>query len=432
MNCEILETLYVKSNGDILCNDDAGEQKLLGRVIPEDPGWNISSVLESGSYQHIRSSLCGGVVPWPDLCPACAFLRKEESFSDLLKEKRLRKLQIEPSLACNLCCPCCANSLQLQSRAKPHLMDLKLITRLLGSLSENGYQISEIEYCGQGEPLMNPYFANYVKTARQVYPAARQRLITNGNFDYQKTIAGEFIEEIIVSCDGAYQASYEKYRVRGNIERVFRFMNDIPAENNERKQLRIWKYILFEFNDRDEELITAQHLAQSLGIDTLMFVFTHSPFKSLRYPPEAASHLPILFPNVVTSLTPIIFNRDIVRAIEIKENKRLFSKPSSLKIAVDEVSVARNGYVTIRGWILAEEAVESLHIALDKKPLGEARLGLPRLDVYQAFPRHNNRESGFVLTAPFSSRMSGKHKLTLAAHEYSAKRAQRKSFTIEF
>lgn len=57
MNCDILSTLYVKSNGEILCNDDFGERVSLGscRQSADDP--DIHQTLNNDRYQHIREAL---------------------------------------------------------------------------------------------------------------------------------------------------------------------------------------------------------------------------------------------------------------------------------------------------------------------------------------------------------------------------------------
>ncbi|MFZ5863098.1 MAG: radical SAM protein [Nitrospirota bacterium] len=311
MNCEILETIYVRSNGDIPCDCDKGEQVLLGTVAHLDPSWDIQKVLTNDQYTHMRATLSAGVVPWGEVCNSCAWLRTNEPFSDNLSQRKIRKIQLEPSLACNLECPCCSNKTQRQTRAKPFLMEIEAFDGLLKSLRKNSYTVGEIEYCGQGDPLMHPRFAEFVRTARDSYPETRQRVITNGNFDYGKATAGEFIDEIVVSCDGVFQKSYAQYRIGGNVDEVIRFMKDIPKTVAGKKQNIMWKYILFEFNDSDEEITAAQHLAQSMGIDTLMFVVTHSRFKSIKYRPETIATLPILFPNVTTNLTTQLLQIDL-------------------------------------------------------------------------------------------------------------------------
>lgn len=432
MNCEILETLYVKSNGDVLCNDDAGEQVLLGRVVSDDPSWNIDELFSNSQYSRIRESLSSGLPPWEGICSHCAFLRAEESFADLLSNRQIRKIQIEPSLACNLSCPCCNNANQVRTRPRPFRMDFQVFQLLLSQLSERGYSVEEIEYCGQGEPLMHPLFPNFVDQARRYFPNIRQRLITNGNFDYQRTIQGRYIDEIYVSCDGVFQESYEKYRVGGEVEKAISFMREVPKDVFGRKQTLIWKYILFEFNDGDRELIAAQKLAQSIGVDVLLFVFTHSAYRSQKYLPELAANLPILYPNVATNMTTYIFNRDMLYAKPLSRPPSRFSRwRSSFRAAVDEVSLFKNQVVTIRGWVLSRQKVSSVEVRIDNRPVGSSNVRLPRLDVFEAFPSFDEKRSGFALSAQIEQELVGRHEVTVIAHSDS-QRQEKAKFLFDF
>jgi len=311
MNCEILKTIYVRSNGDIPCNCDTGEQVILGNISTENPLWDIQEIFENESYTNIRKDLSSGQIPWGDICTKCAFFRRDEPFSESLPHRKLRKIHLEPTLACNLECPGCSNSTQIKTRPKPHLMKIEMLETLFRSLSKNSYSVEEILYSGQGDPLMHPKFSEFVKIIREYCPTTRQTLCTNGNFDYWKTTQGRFIDTIYVSCDGVFQENYEKYRVRGEVNKPIQFMKEVAKAGSKGKQQLIWKYILFEFNDSEEELIAAQKLANSIGVDTLLFVFTHSKYKSFQYPPERVSNLPIIYPNVTTNLTPHFSNKDL-------------------------------------------------------------------------------------------------------------------------
>src|SRR5205823_5779169 len=148
-----------------------------------------------------------------------------------------------------------------------------------------------------------------------------------------------------------------------------------------RRQRRVWKYILFEFNDSDAEICAAQELAQQIGVDTLLFIFTDSAFRSTRWTPRNAALFPRLFPNVLVHGTPTV-DRGHSRAAS-----RVGHAPWSrlLRIAattchVDEVVVS-DSHLNLRGWAHARLPITRMDVAVDAEPVGQAHLGLPRLDV---------------------------------------------------
>lgn len=214
-------------------------------------------------------------------------------------------MQVEASLACNLRCPGCSNGRQIRTRPKPFVLPEQTLAALVRALREERYQVDEVEYCGQGEPLLHPRFPELVDLVRSSLPEARRRVITNGNVDYSAATGRRPLDEIFVSCDGVRQPSYEKYRVRGDVEMALRFMADVPPVLDGVPQTLVWKYILFEFNDSDAEIAEAQRRAQDLGVDQLLFVFTHSAFRSTRWTVANAAEFPMLYPNVTTSATPV-------------------------------------------------------------------------------------------------------------------------------
>jgi len=396
MNCEILETLYIRSNGDIPCHDDAGETILLGRVEPDNPDWDILTVFDHPFYQHIRTALRNGAAPWPETCASCALLRPYKPFTDRLSERRIRTLQVEPSLACHLSCPGCSQSAQIRTRPKPHLMSLALFDRALGSLRRGAFRMNEVEYCGQGEPLLHPSFPRFVETSREQAPEARQRLITSGNFDYWKATGGVPLDEIFVSCDGLYPENHVKYRLGGDVRLPLAFMREAPRQAQGCRQTILWKYILFEFNDSDDEIRSAQQTAQDLEVDVLLFVFTHSAYKSQRYTAANASEFPLLFPNVMTNATPV-HDRDLIEAVAEGEtglaNRHHWDDGMCVLDQVAEVG----GAIYVRGWALAQRPIEAIQVELHGHPIGRARLSLFRPDVFRDHPQFGNRNSGFDL-----------------------------------
>ncbi|HCX87853.1 MAG TPA: hypothetical protein DG761_07495 [Gammaproteobacteria bacterium] len=151
MNCDILSTLYVKSNGEILCNDDFGERISLGSCRANDAATSIHDTLNNDRYKNIRAALQDGKTPWPDVCEHCSFFRPDEPYSnDLIKDRIIQKIQFESSLACALKCPHCSNLMQIKTRSGARHFSPENMSDLLQDLKKNEYQIRSIEYCGQG------------------------------------------------------------------------------------------------------------------------------------------------------------------------------------------------------------------------------------------------------------------------------------------
>jgi hypothetical protein len=104
--------------------------------------------------------------------------------------------------------------------------------------------------------------------------------------DIEDLAAGPLIDLIIFSIDGARQDSYQRYRVNGDLHRALVNMEALVracerAGTAKRVEI-IWQYILFEWNDSDEEVAEARQRAAEMGVP-LKWVFTHSEGASKRY-----------------------------------------------------------------------------------------------------------------------------------------------------
>ncbi|RLB64886.1 MAG: hypothetical protein DRI90_03520 [Deltaproteobacteria bacterium] len=406
MDCDILRTLYLKCNGEVLCNDDVGECVSLGAVDAQDPSWSIAQVFDNDKYAHIRASLVSGRVPWDGICQRCAFLRPGIPLRDQLAQRVITKLQVEPSLACNLHCRCCTNREQRKTRSKPHQMPLATYERTLQSLQDEGYSLENIEYCGQGEPLTHPKFHEFVALGRRWFPEARQRLITNGNFDYRATTRGVPLDEIYVSCDGVRQQSYEQYRQNGKVDQALQFMSDAAATVDSRQQSVVWKYILFEFNDSADELREAQLTAARLGIDTLLFTVTSSEHRSQTYTLDTLAELEIVSPNVHVDQCATYHegaaygHRQAARFVPEGMGSWLPARrrPPS-RAHLDEVVSLPGNTLTLRGWAAATKRLTHVQIFCDDQLVGSAKLSAIRDDVFEVHRHFMNQRAGFYLSA---------------------------------
>lgn len=337
MNCEILRSLYLRSNGEIPCNCAAGERINLGWSLGEKD-WDISKVFENENYATIRESFEEGKAPWGKVCENCAFFVPDETMDDQIRErKRLEYFHVEPSLACALRCPGCSRADQVKRRKTPFALSDTVFGQTLSSLSKNNYEIGYFFYCGQGEPLNHPRFQELATLAHKYYPSSRQIVTTNGNhafekvFDKKKYIPDQFV----VSVDGLDQESYEKYRVRGDVATALDFMRDLKKLPN--PPVVEWKYILFVYNDSDEEIRRAQEKALELGVDRIMFVLTHTQERSKRFTIDNIDELNLLPGVGYHTMTPhLSYKKEVARLVD--ESVGCCDEVGSLEF----VSVARN------------------------------------------------------------------------------------------
>lgn len=394
MNCDILSTLYIRANGEIVCYDDAGAQICLAHV-QAGKIFSPSDAFNNSFYQHIREALQFGRAPWTDVCAKCAMLRPKEQFLDLLSQKKIKTLQVEPTLACSIKCPGCTHLLDIKQRRTPHKLTPEGFGALLSGLMKEGYAIDLIEYCGNGEPLNNPQFSDFVLVGREYYPQTPQRLVTNGNFDFSKSIGSVFIDEYMISCDGAMQGSYEQYRMGGDIEKVMNFMKDIPKFILGRRQKKIWKYILFEFNDSDEELLLAAKLKEKLDVDELVFVRTHSGYKSVRFS-NPHQRPPVWGKGIRFDFTPLQRRSRVVYKSLTAMGPRFISMQLGL-LMIDELSGNTKETLKLRGWLLSKSDVDMKIWSNGVLISEELELGIPRPDVGEAFPSYAKEDSGFEL-----------------------------------
>ena len=88
------------------------------------------------------------------------------------------------------------------------------------------------------------------------------------------------IDEVTFSIDGASQETYVRYRQRGKFDKAIanlRAMADEKARSGRDVPQLNWRYILFKWNDSDEEMERARALAEEIGVDRLCWEITDHP-----------------------------------------------------------------------------------------------------------------------------------------------------------
>lgn len=177
-------------------------------------------------------------------------------------------LMIEVSSACQLKCPLCPLGNGTLSRPR-QLMKMQTFKRIVDDIADYIYHIN---INGMGEPLLNENICEMISFAKANHIYVD--LYTNLQIENQDLIEGLVeagLDAILISCDGATKEVYEKYRVRGDFERL---LSNIKVLVEKKKRAKSSKpevniqYILFEHNENQLPQITK--LVRSLQADNLI------------------------------------------------------------------------------------------------------------------------------------------------------------------
>lgn len=279
----VFEEICVNANGDIVCSScDVNGQRIYGNVFKD----RIQDVYNGPMYQEMREwLLCSRPDTW---CPAikhqCSRRTTPATAGHETTNCRVKVLKLEPATFCNLECPACP--VELQFKQDPFLKATRGHKQLpLGTMLDVVAQLPDLEwifYFNFGEPFLNKETVPFLREVRRTRPSVRIATNTNGLVltpSQIKAIAEEsLMDRVIFSIDGANPISYRKYRVGGDLSKALNKMstlvNACRAAGTWRRLTTdppggvqiSWQYILFEWNDSDEELAKAQDLAKSIGV----------------------------------------------------------------------------------------------------------------------------------------------------------------------
>jgi radical SAM protein with 4Fe4S-binding SPASM domain len=175
------------------------------------------------------------------------------------------KLGFEPTTYCNLRCPECPSGLRSFTR-DTGMADLTLFRSAVDQLHR---QLVYLLLYFQGEPYLHPHFLDMVRHARDrnLYVATS----TNGHYlteaKARETVASG-LSEVIVSVDGATQATYEAYRKGGDLAKVKQGIRNLMAARAEAGTLH--PYVILQFlvvRPNEHEIDAIRALGRELGVD---------------------------------------------------------------------------------------------------------------------------------------------------------------------
>jgi hypothetical protein len=329
----VFETVCVHANGDAVCSiiDGRGDF-LLGNVHDQ----SIAEIFHGARYEELRRLV---VSTTDTYCRAigkhCPLKTTPIEDGGHVPAPSIRFLQLEPSTACDLRCLSCPvrdfdasigwrdayhdGGLAFLAwdgprRLKQHVADaarayvpglagippsalgraaatlmrgrvpksrngtlpIETVRRVL---SEAGPQVERVDFYNYGEPFLYRHLVGGLRHARAVMPAAALAISTDG-LQVRAPVEDQIVDErlldwLIFSIDGSDQESYARYRIRGDFDVAMANLTRVRDKAAGSGMHVIWQYVVFRWNDRDDQLGRAIDRAARIGVP-IWFDFARS------------------------------------------------------------------------------------------------------------------------------------------------------------
>jgi molybdenum cofactor biosynthesis enzyme MoaA len=290
----IFDEICVLANGDIVCScGDPMGLRVYGNVATD----RLAAVYEGPMYQEMRRwQLASPPDSWcPVIAADCGGRISHATVADEATRRAVRMLQLEPVGVCNLACPeCPVTHFPAHPQVAPGRMTFLPLEAMLDVVDQLP-DLEKILFYNFGEPFLHRDAIAFLREIRRRRPEIVLHTSTNGlplTAVKIRALAEEaLLDRVVFSIDGAFQASYARYRVGGDLERALgnlaAFAAALEAAGaRERVELH-WQYILFAWNDSDEEIAAARQRAAAIGVP-IKWVLTHTAGASRRFGPGSA------------------------------------------------------------------------------------------------------------------------------------------------
>ena len=155
---------------------------------------------------------------------------------------------IEPTNICNLQCPLCSTGINAETRKKG-ILESQNFKKIIDEMKDYVLQLSLQNW---GEATLVKELPEMIKYASN--NGIFTRLSTNFSIKYDNNFFNQLIKSglgiLVIDLDGTDQATYEKYRVSGNLELVL---------ENTRKAVKIKKDNSLKFPRIQTRMLIMRH-----------------------------------------------------------------------------------------------------------------------------------------------------------------------------
>jgi MoaA/NifB/PqqE/SkfB family radical SAM enzyme len=275
------QTLVMLCDGRVVCGcaDPYGK-----RVLGDTRQSSIHDVWTGPIVTSLRTDLNAGGSKFCGDCPLKLPLKRDEAATvrPVDAGSMPSRLYIECTAACNISCTqaCCAPETGITRTRQAGMLDFDLFRKVV---DEAGASLVRIDFFNYGEAFLHKRAIEMCEYIKTKFPHIYLYTSTNGlalSEAQARRLVHSGIDEVTFSIDGATQGSYVQYRQRGKFDLAIanlRAMADEKRRAGRDVPFLNWRYILFKWNDSDEEMNLARTLAAEIGVDRLTWELTDHP-----------------------------------------------------------------------------------------------------------------------------------------------------------
>ena len=261
------------------CADPYGK-----RVLGDTRTSSLHDIWTGPVAAALREDLNRGGSKFCGDCPLKLPLAKGQAapVRDLNVPPQPARLYVECTAACNISCfqACCAPETGITRTRQAGMLDFDLFTRVM---DEAGPSLGRVDFFNYGEAFLHKRAVEMCEYIKARFPHIYLYTSTNGlalKEEGARRLVRSGIDEVTFSIDGASQETYERYRQRGRFDVALanlRAMADEKRKAGRDLPVINWRYILFSWNDSDDEMGRAREMAAELGVDRLTWEITDHP-----------------------------------------------------------------------------------------------------------------------------------------------------------
>ncbi len=274
-------TLVLLCDGRVVCGcADPYARRVLGDLRRS----SLHDVWTGSTIDTLRRDLNAGGSRFCGDCPLKLPLAKDDAptVRPLDAGALPTRLYVECTAACNISCheACCAPETGITRTRQAGMLDVDLFRRVV---DEAGPSLVRVDFFNYGEAFLHKRAIEMCEYLKTRFPHVYLYTSTNGlafTEAQARRLVHSGIDEVTFSIDGASQTAYERYRRRGRFDTALanlRAMCDEKQRSGRDVPFVNWRYILFTWNDSDEEMARARALAADAGVDRLCWELTDHP-----------------------------------------------------------------------------------------------------------------------------------------------------------